>query len=80
MMKTCQVSYCPSSEVGELFGTDPEKCGLGIRLQSLLDPSQAPEGKGTVVIVVSFPYNYMQCWQQAATLPSLYSEANEVVV
>ena len=63
-IKASELSYCPSNDVGELFGTDPEKCGLGIRLHSMLDSSQAPQGKGTLVIVASFPYDYMDCWRQ----------------
>lgn len=67
--KTSELSYCPSNNVDELFGTDPGKCGLSLRLHSLLDPAQAPEGKGTVVIVASFPYDYGDCWKQAGADP-----------
>jgi phytoene desaturase len=63
-IKASELSYCPTNDIDDLFGTDPDKCGLGIRLHSMLDSSQAPQGKGTVVIVVSFPYDYMDCWGQ----------------
>jgi phytoene dehydrogenase-like protein len=63
-IRASELSYCPSNDIGELFGTDPEKCGLSIRLHSMLDSSQAPQGGGTVVIVADFPHDYMNHWQQ----------------
>lgn len=64
-----EVSYCPVNDVDELFGVDPGKVGLGIRLHSLLDPTQAPQGHGTVVLVASFPYDYEDRWRGAAEDP-----------
>jgi len=64
-----EVSYCPVNDVDELFDVDPGKVGLGIRLHSLLDPTQAPQGHGTVVLVASFPYDYEDRWRGAAEDP-----------
>jgi len=62
-VKSSELNYCPSSDVDELFSAQPEKAGLMIRLHSLLDPSQAPPGEGTVGILACFPYDFRNYWK-----------------
>lgn len=61
-MNCSDLNYCPTSDIDQLFGGQPANAVLMIRLHSLLDPSQAPEGKGTVGIVACLPYDYGQDW------------------
>jgi len=62
-IKSSDLSYCPTNDVDELFSAQPDKCGLMIKLHSLLDPSQAPPGQSTVGIVACFPYDFMGGWK-----------------
>jgi phytoene dehydrogenase-like protein len=59
-----EIIYNRSNNIDDIWGGDPEKCSLCIMMNSLRDPSQAPEGMATVQIVTPFPYNYMGYWKR----------------
>jgi len=75
------IAYNPSEDIGELFGTDPEKCIVGITLHSNLDPSRAPDGMTAVEIEAMLPYNTVEDWrsEEEAIADKLIASAEKVI-
>lgn len=75
------ISYCPNYDLNKLFGSDPENCRIGIKMHSLLDPTQAPAGMHTVQLVAALPHDYMDYWRREkdGTRGKQYKELKESV-
>jgi phytoene desaturase len=75
------IVYNRSDSIDDIWGCDPEKCSIWIRMHSLRDPSQAPEGMATVQIMTLFPYNYMGYWKREkdGTRGKEYTEFKEAL-
>jgi len=75
------ISYCPNCDLNELFGSDPEKCRIGIKMHSLRDPSLAPARMHTVQLLTALPYDYMGYWKREkdGTRGKQYKELKESV-
>jgi all-trans-retinol 13,14-reductase len=58
------IVYNRSDSIDDIYSGDPEKSSLWIKMHSLRDPSQAPQGMATVQIMTLFPYNYMGYWKR----------------
>ncbi len=75
------IVYNRSDDLDEIFGTDLEKCYMNIRMHSLRDPSQAPDGMATVQLHTMLPYDYMGNWRREkdGTLGREYMDLEEAV-
>ena len=75
------IIYNPSNDIGELFGTDPEKCIVSINIHSIIDPSQAPDSTTAVQLMAMLPYDMVKDWGAAeeAIADKLIASAEKVI-
>jgi phytoene dehydrogenase-like protein len=75
------IVYNRSDNIDDIWSGDTEKCSLLIMMHSLLDPSQAPEGRATVQVMTLLPYNYMGYWKRETdgTRGKEYKELKEAL-
>ncbi len=75
------IVYNRSDDLNEIFSTDLTKCYMTIRMHSLRDSSQAPEGMATVQLHTMLPYDYMGNWgrEKDGTLGRESTEMEEAV-
>jgi prolycopene isomerase len=75
------IVYNRCDNIDNIWGGDTDKCSLLIRMHSLRDPSQAPEGMATVQIMTLFPYDYMTYWKREkdGTRGKEYAELKEAL-
>ncbi len=75
------IIYNPNNDIGELFGTDPEKCIVSINIHSIIDPAQAPDSTTAVQLVAVLPYDMVKDWGAAeeAIADKLVASAEKVI-
>ncbi len=75
------IVYNRCDSIDDIWGGDTDKCSIWIKMHSLRDPSQAPEGMATVQIMTLFPYDYMSYWKRKkdGTRGKEYTELKEAL-
>jgi len=75
------IIYNRSDDLGELFGTDPEKSILSINIHSIIDPAQAPDSTTAVQLMAMLPYDMVKDWGVAeeAIADKLIASAEKII-
>lgn len=75
------IIYNPSDDIGELFGTDLEKCIVSITMHSNLDPAQAPDNATAVELLAVLPYDLVEDWgtEEESVADKLIASAGKVI-